>query len=122
MAELPTDQPGYQSRERDTELDLYFTIYLYDCKNFSHFNIDITTNCLVVKVCSVSQRVIGKTQPTPLLSLLRSVDDGVEQDRFPVDAAAADVDGDVPQGSHFPLLVCVSNQHLGLHLFAVVEV
>ena len=101
---------------------MYFTIYLYDCKNFSHLNIDITTNFLVVKVCSVSHWVIGKTQPTPLLPLLGSVDDGVEQDRFPIDAAAADVDGDVPQGSHFPLLVCVSNQHLRLHLFAVVEV
>ena len=62
------------------------------------------------------------THPAPLPLLFRSINDVVEQDRLPVDTAAADIDGDVPQTPHFQLLVCVSNQHLGLHLLAVVKV
>ena len=63
-----------------------------------------------------------ETQVTPFPLLFRSGNDVVEQDWFPVDTAAADIDGDVPQSSHFQLLVRVSNQHLGLHLLAVVKV
>ena len=62
------------------------------------------------------------THPAPLPLLFRSINDVVEQDRLPVDTAAADIDGDVPQGPHFPLLVCVTYQHLCFHLLAVVEV
>ena len=73
-------------------------------------------------VAKVLVKVVGVTQVAPLPFLLRTVNDGVQQDWFPVDAAAADVDGDVPQPPHFQLLVRVSNQHLGLHLLAGVEV
>ena len=71
---------------------------------------------------NVVVKVVGVAEVAPLPSLLRSVNDVVQQDWLPVDAAAADIDGDVPQSSHFQLLVSVSNQHLRLHLLAVVEV
>ena len=74
---------------------------------------------LVVKVFL---KVVGVTEVAPLLFLLRSVNDVVQQDWFPVDTAAADIDGDVPQTPDFQLVVRVSNQHLGLHLLAVVKV
>lgn len=71
---------------------------------------------------NVVVKVVGVAEVAPLPSLLRSVNDVVQQDWLPVDTAAADIDGDVPQSSHFQLLVSVSNQHLRLHLLAVVEV
>ena len=93
----------------------------YDCKNLFLYNRKVLLQ-YVSLVFKVVVKVVGVTEVAPLPLLLRSVNDVVQEDWFPVDAAAADVDGDVPQGPHFPLLVCVSNQHLRLHLLAVVEV
>ena len=71
---------------------------------------------------NVVVKVVGVAEVAPLPSLLRSVNDVVQQDWLPVDTAAADIDGDVPQTPHFQFVVRVSNQHLGLHLLAVVKV
>ena len=64
----------------------------------------------------LSQRLV------PLFPFFWPGNELVEQDGFPVDAAAADVDGDVPQRPDPPLPVSVTHQHLGLHLLAIVVV
>ena len=53
----------------------------------------------------------------------------VKQDRFPVDTATADIDGDVPHTADPPVIVVprqhwlgVGHHYLGLHLLARVEV
>ena len=58
----------------------------------------------------------------PLFPLFRPRNELIEQDGLPVDTTATDVDGDVSESPHPPFFVCVSDQHLGLHLLAVVVV
>ena len=124
---------SFDNSEKGWFIFIYVAIQKFDIYTYANFSLQEVDDILNLQAwlpSSASRLLISAfsyRRKTSFL-FLWSREELVEEDRFPVDTAAAYIDGHIPHTSDPPVIVVhhqhwlsVGHQHLGLHLLAVVK-